>query len=90
MFKGLSFYTLIHRKFSDFNTLNSEKALIDKVTQATYNYYTTVFMQKLLILKFLTLMAEFKYRIMTAKELLKGASGANDSIILQRLYLFFR
>lgn len=49
-----------------------------------------VLMQKLLIFRFLTLMAKFKHRIMTAKKLLKGTSGAKDSIILQRLYLFFR
>lgn len=90
MFKGLSFYTLIHHKFSDFNTLNSKKALIDTVTQGTYNFYTTVFMQKLLIFKFRNLMPKFKYRITTAKELLKGSSGVKDRIILQRLYLFFK
>lgn len=35
-------------------------------------------------------MPKFKYRITTAKELLKGTSGVKDSIILQRLYLFFK
>lgn len=33
-------------------------------------------------------MPKFKYRIMTAKEFLKGTSETKVSIILQRLYLF--
>ena len=47
-------------------------------------------MQKFLIFKLLNLMPKFKYRVMTAKEFLKGTSGAKVSIVLHRLYLFFK